>query len=146
MTCDCDGSVKAFFNTVPCATLGHDRYRKVAVPEALQAKVIEECHSDGCHGHTGIIKTVWAIRQKYFFRKMRAAVARYIAKCPACIRAKSYDATQDLPLGSMVSTDPFQAISIDLYSPGEVLDSGDKYVLTVVDLFSRWLQFIPLKT
>ena len=39
----------------------------VAVPDSLQTKVIVECHSDGCHGDTGIIKIVWAIRKKYFF-------------------------------------------------------------------------------
>ena len=118
----------------------------VAVPESLQLKVIKECHSDGCHGHTGVIKTVWAIRKKYFFRKMRAVVARYVVKCSSCIRANSFEAKKDLPLESMVASEPFQAISVDLYSPGEVLESGNKYVLTVVDLFSRWVQFVPLKS
>ena len=74
------------------------------------------------------------------------AVARYVAKCSACVRAKSFNSAKDLPLASIASTQPFQAISIDLYSPGEVLDSGHKYVFTVVDLFSRWVQFIPLTT
>lgn len=118
----------------------------VAVPTSLQAKVIEECHEDGVHGHLGVRKTVFAIRRRYFFRKLRAAVARYIRKCIPCIRAKSAVLPADLPRQPFLSTTPFQAIFVDLYSPGTVLESGYKYVLTVVDLCSRWVQFIPLRS
>ena len=37
-----------------------------------------------------------------------------------------------------------RAVPGGVYSPGEVMESGGKYVLTVVDLFPRWVQFIPL--
>ena len=77
---------------------------------------------------------------------MRTAVARYVAKCSVCIRAKSFESAKDQPLGSMKASEPFHAVSIDLYSPGEALDSGEKYVLTIVDLFSRWVQFVSLSS
>ena len=76
---------------------------------------------------------------------MRAVVTRYVAKCSRCIQqAKSYVSAKDLPLQSFTSSEPFQVVTIDVYSPGEVMESGGKYVLTVVDLFPRWVQFIPL--
>ena len=118
----------------------------VAVPASLQGKVIQECHEDGVHGHLGVRKTVFAIRRRYYFRKLRSAVARYIQKCVPCIRAKSAVQPTDLPLQPFLSTIPFNAVSIDLYAPGTVLESGHKYVLTVVDLCTRWVQFIPIKS
>ena len=46
----------------------------------------------------------------------------------------------------MVSPIPFAAIAIDIYSPGSVTTEGFRYVLTVVDLCTRWTAFFPLKT
>ena len=118
------------------------------MPASLQGKVILEFHEDGVHGHLGVRKTVFAIRRRYYFRKLRSAVARYIQKCVPCIRTKSAVQPADLPLQPFLflSTIPFNAVSIDLYSPGIVLESGHKYVLTVVDLCTRWVQFIPIKS
>ena len=118
----------------------------VAVPRSLQLRVIEECHGDGMHGHRGVMKTVYAIRQRYFFRKMRSLVTAYINKCESCIRAKSYVDASDLPFEPMIASKPFAAISVDLYSPGEVLEGGWKYIMTTVDLCTRWVQFVPLRT
>ena len=42
-------------------------------------------------------------------------------------------------LQSFTSSELFQTVVIYLYSLGEVFDSGEKYVLTVVDLYSCWL-------
>ena len=118
----------------------------MAVPNSLQLKVIQECHEDGLHGHLGVRKTVFAIRRRYYFKKMRSAVTRFINKCVPCLRAKSSVQSSAHPLQPFLATTPFNAISIDLYSPGIVLESGEKYVLTVVDLCSRWVQFIPIKS
>lgn len=35
---------------------------------------------------------------------------------------------------------------MDLYKPGVITTSGHRYVLTVVDLCTRWVQFFPLQT
>ena len=126
----------------------YDLYKRqgwvVAVPEVLRQAVIEECHNDGAHGYRGVTKTLWAIRQRYFFKKMKAAVSRFVSNCVTCVRSKSSISGRDLPLVPMVATRPFNVIVIDLYSPGEVVSGGWKYVLTVVDLCTRWVQFIPL--
>ena len=45
----------------------------------------------------------------------------------------------------MFVPDPFDAITIDLYKPGSALLSGFRYVLTIVDLCTRWVQFVPLR-
>ena len=116
------------------------------MPDALRVKVIEECHSDGLRGHHGVMKTVWAIRQRYHFPRVRRAVSAYIDQCDQCIRAKAHEKPSLVPLHSLVSVTPFRAIAADLYSPGEALPSGHRYVLTIVDHASRWVQFHPLRT
>ena len=46
----------------------------------------------------------------------------------------------------MLSTTPFRAIAIDLYTPGLISVEGYRYVFTVVDLVTTWVAFLPLKT
>ena len=96
----------------------------VADPASLRLKVIQECHEDGLLGHLGIHKTVFAIRRRYYFKRIRSLVTDYINKCVPCCRAKSAVTPMSLPLQPFIATVPFNAIAIDLYSPGTVLESG----------------------
>ena len=105
-----------------------------------------ESHGDNLHGHGGVSKTVLAIRQRYHFRNVRKAVQKYVGLCEDCIRAKSQQTATSSPLTPMVSSHPFSAIAIDLFSPGTTNTLGHRYVLTVVDMYTRWVSFIPLKT
>ena len=61
----------------------------VVVPHSLEQKVIEESHCDGTFGHRGVTKTVWAIRRRYYIKKIRAKVQQFIRKCRTCTQAKS---------------------------------------------------------
>ena len=108
----------------------------VAVPASFRTKVIKECHSSGIHGHNGIIKTVLALRQRYHFPGLRKAVTKFIANCNACIRSKSFQLPNLVPLSPMFAPTPFNAIAIDLFKPGITLSSGYRYVLTIVDMLS----------
>ena len=118
----------------------------VAVPHALLQSVIAECHDDSHGGHHGALKTTMAFRQRYYAKGARAAIRRYINACVACKRAKLALANNQVPLSPTFAPDPFNAIAIDLYKPGALLPSGYRYVLTVVDMCTRWVQFIPLRS
>ena len=118
----------------------------LAVPHSLRDKVISECHGEGAAGHGGVRKTTLLLRQRYHFKRMRKAVAEFIRRCVGCRRAKSRILSLVTPLTPMVSFSPFNAVAIDLYQPGSLTSEGFRYVLTVVDLCTRWCMFYPLKT
>ena len=92
------------------------------------------------------MKTVLALRQRYHFRGMRKAVAKVVNNCVRCRRAKSFVDVWGSPLVPMLSHSPFRVIAIDLYAPGSVTADGYRYVLTIVDLCTRHVVFLPLKT
>ena len=118
----------------------------LAVPTSLQDKVIAECHGDGAAGHGGIRKTTLLVRQRYHFRRMRKVVADFIRRCVACRRAKLRILQLVTPLTPFISFSPFNAVAIDLYQPGSITKLGFRYILTVVDLCTRWCMFFPIKT
>lgn len=120
----------------------------IAVPRSLVPQVIHECYGDGLHGgHGEETKTLLAIRQRYHFRGIRKAVSKFIKLCVKCKRAKTQKISYNTPLVPIImSSIPFRAIVIDLYTPGSVTSEGFRYVLTVVDICTRWVVFFSLKT
>ena len=77
----------------------------------------------------GVVRVV---RMSWYLRKKRSTI---IIRLPACHRSKRNN-----------EPDPFHTIAVDLYKPGSKSPSGFRYVLTVVDLCTRWVQFIPLRS
>ena len=67
---------------------------------------------------------------------------------PLCVMSTSQVAHSAVghPLTPFVSYTPFNAVAIDLYQPGSITKAGFRYVLTVVDLCTRWCMFFPIKT
>ena len=118
----------------------------IAVPQSLISKVIDTFHGNNASGHGGVRKTTLSIRQRFHFRYLRRRVAGVLQHCKACRRAKLRIAELDAPLSPLVSSGPFQAIALDIYAPGAVTEDGFKYVLTIVDIFTKWTAFFPLKT
>ena len=118
----------------------------IAVPHSLRNAVIQECHDNRAAGHRGMVKTTMLLRQRYHFLGLRKAVRKYISQCAKCTQAKSARSSRSLPLTPMFSPAPFLAIAIDIYKPGTTLLNGYKYILTVVDMCTRWVHFIPLKS
>ena len=118
----------------------------VTVPASLKNRVIHECHQNARGGHRGVTKTLLAIRQRYHVKGLRKSVLRMISKCAECIKAKTHQLLQGTPLTPVYAPDPFNAIAMDLYKPGVLTSSGYRYVLTVVDLCTRWVQFFPLRS
>jgi hypothetical protein len=78
---------------------------------------------------------------------MRADVCRYVRKCPVCASVKP---EQRLPAGKMGSrpeiTRPWQMIIADLFGPLPRSTNGHEYVLVIMDYFSKFPIFVPVRS
>ncbi|CAH1379312.1 unnamed protein product [Tenebrio molitor] len=77
---------------------------------------------------------------------MRSDVARYISKCRTCASVK---VERRLPTGLMGTrpriTRPWQLVSADLFGPLPRSTNGHEYVLVIVDYFSKFPLFVPMR-
>lgn len=127
-------------------------YRKVNknnllfyVPEVMESNVIRTCHDD--LGHVGTSKVIASITKIYWFPDMQTKVRKYIKNCLKCIEyspssGRSEGYLHSIPKGNL----PFQICHIDHYGPLEKTSLGYKYILSVIDAFTKFLRLYPCKT
>ena len=118
----------------------------IVVPWQLRGSLLRASHED--HLHDGGERMAQCISVNYFWPKMRVHVREYIAGCTACARVK-HDATATkgrgrLKLFSMKQ--PFAMISIDIVGPMPVDSNGNRYIVSIIDRFTRFVRFVPVQS
>jgi len=102
-------------------------------------------HDSGIGGHSGVSGTYARIKQLFAWPSMKQFVQEFVKQCPICQQAKtkrikSPGLLQPLPI-------PDQALEIFSMDFIEGLPTSDHYngLLVVIDKFSKYGHFIPLK-
>lgn len=119
---------------------------KEVVPKSERVKLISSAHDLITSGHLGVYKSYNKLCNRYYWPKMRSDVANYVRKCRVCARHK---VVQKEPTGFMVGrpyvNQPWELISADLVGPLPKSNHGYIYILVVVDYFSKFPLFFPLR-
>ena len=121
--------------------LDPDHRLQLALPAVLLPEVLQAYHDR--NGHLGIDKTYAHIRSRYFWQGMYKDVVRYCTNCITCNSKKlrkNRIELQEMPMPEA----PFQIIGIDTCGPYVESFSGNKYLLTIVDWFSGYLEAFPI--
>ena len=111
------------------------------VPKTLRYQVFENLHS---LRHGGVKATWNMIRTRYVWPKMRRDIARWTKACVKCQKTKiTRHNKASIDSFARNSSKKFDQINIDLVGPLPVCD-GMKYILTIVDRYSSWVEMLPL--
>ncbi|KAG6438737.1 hypothetical protein O3G_MSEX000180 [Manduca sexta] len=120
---------------------------KLYIPKSLKGEILKRCHDNSTAGHLGVRKTLFRIKQLYFWPNMLTDVKQYVGRCDICARAK---VSQQLPLGQMgqhrTVTKPWQIISMDLMGPFPKSKNCNTMLLVITCLFSKFILLFPLRT
>lgn len=119
----------------------------MVVPKERRVEIIKQHHDPPTCGHLGIYKTTARITTQYYWPKLHQDVAKYIRKCPVCLSIKP---EQRAPIGQMLSVAPtlempWQILSMDLIGPFPRSSSGYSYILSILDVFSKFILLFPLR-
>ena len=110
---------------------------QVVLPKCLYSLVYTELHEK--MGHIGVDKVLSLARDRFFWPHMRDDIERFIMKQCRCIKQKKPTFIQREPLTPVITTSPFELISIDFLHL-EKCSGGYEYILVVVDHFTRFAQ------
>ena len=102
---------------------------QIVIPASLQRQVLELAHE----GHQGVNKTKSLLREKVWFPRIDAMVAKLLDECIAC--SASYDPKSREPLVmTELPSGKWSHLCADSYGP---LPSGE-YLLVVLDEYTRF--------
>ena len=117
---------------------------KLYIPRHLRGKAVKMAHATPIAGHPGIHRTFCKVRDLFFFPNMIEAVRLFVKSCPQCQLRKG-PANPRAPIaGAAPAEHPQQRVQADLTELPRSTD-GYKYVLTLIDEMSRFVQLVPLQ-
>ncbi|KAL5503548.1 hypothetical protein EMCRGX_G010513 [Ephydatia muelleri] len=114
-------------------------YRVVTKKEKM--KVLDGCHSAelGGAGHFGRDKTLLKISERFYWIGMVNDVKEYCKTCEKCQKANGKFDKFSAELHPIpVKDEEWHTIGVDLIGPLPETQKGNKYIMTVSCLFSKW--------
>lgn len=111
----------------------------------LQSQIIAAFHDSAVGGHSGVPVTYRRLKQLFAWPGMKAAVHKFVQGCRICQqskpdRSKLPGLLQPLPVPQM----SWQIISLD-FIEGLPKSGGCNCILVVVDTFSKYAHFLPIR-
>ena len=116
---------------------------RVCLPPSCIDEEIYRIHQE--LGHMKDNATIHRVNQFYYFPNVTTHCQRIIRNCETCQQKnRAHPAQKHTYFPSMVGQ-PWEKISIDIVGPLKTDSKGFKYIFTVKDCFTRYLEAFPCK-
>ena len=110
---------------------------QLVLPDKYKTTVLRQLHDD--MGHQGADRTTSLVRDRFFWPHMQREVETYLSRCCACLKQKKPCRETRAPLIPIVTTQPFELVSID-FMHLDKCKGGYEYILVIVDHYTRFAQ------
>ncbi|MDJ0933722.1 RNase H-like domain-containing protein [Breoghania sp.] len=120
---------------------------QVVLPRGYRSEVLRLAHEAPMAGHVGIRKTRSRIMAHFYWPRMYKDVAQFCRTCHTCqVVGKPQPAIKPAPLMPVPAfEEPFTKIMVDCVGPLPRTKSGFQFLLTVMDVSTRFPEAVPLK-
>ena len=107
------------------------------VPQNQKERIMAESHWAVSSGHSESRKLL-RLRGRFYWINMRRDVIEWCRDCTTCAAKKGPRRTPHAPLQIINVGSPMERVAIDITGPLPVSASGNRYILVVMDYFSKW--------
>lgn len=114
--------------------------RLLLVPKALRETVLAGCHDSKCASHHGQQKTLQRLRSKYIWYGISQDCKKYVQSCKECNISKKPHLQPKAPLGQYHAGIPMERIHIDILGSFTESVRGNRYIVMMIDQFTKWLE------
>lgn len=121
-----------------------DKSVQVYVPEGLRQEVLTLEHMPAHAGHPGVNKMYASMRRTYYWEAMAADVYDYVANCDVCAKSKVRGRRRTAPLRLFPASEALADVCLDLLGPLPTTASGNRFLLVIVDRFSKLTRVAPI--
>ena len=112
---------------------GENIIKQLVPPKIYITTVLQGLHNDV--GHPGRDRTLFLIRERFYWPRMTADIKRWTSECHRCLRRKS-PTNNRAPLVNIVTTYPFELVRMDYLTLEPAKGIGN--VLVITDHFTKY--------
>ena len=114
------------------------------VPLSLRAFVLRLHHNMPLHAHQGSKRLYKMLSKKFYWPKMLHDSTMWVKSCLPCAKRKTSRNWNQGLTEPVLAQQPFEVVGIDLVGKCLKTTTGNKWIVTIVDHFSRWPIAIPI--
>ncbi|CAF4396540.1 unnamed protein product [Rotaria sp. Silwood2] len=118
----------------------------LVIPTSEIPRIMELAHDRATAAHLGRRKTLFRLTSRFYWPHMRRDVTNYVRACTLC---QQYKPTNQKPGGFMkpvIVSEPWHTVGIDITGPLPKTRRGNRFILVVVDYFTKWIELFPLQS
>ena len=119
-------------------------HTRILVPEKLKEPVFQMSHEHLSAGHFGTHATIARMRRNWWYPGLATGVATRVGVCHQCLAKIMKEKVKSGIHIPQMNGYPMQSLYIDLVGPLPESIPGNRYILSVEDGFSRFIQLYPL--
>uniref|UniRef100_A0A3B3BXR1 Gypsy retrotransposon integrase-like protein 1 n=1 Tax=Oryzias melastigma TaxID=30732 RepID=A0A3B3BXR1_ORYME len=122
------------------------QYMRSVIMSAEEKRIaLMECHDNPGGNHNGVRGTRDRVVAGYYWPTITQDVEEWVKSCHRC-QLNDPIKTVARVLHPIKVKEPWEVLGMDLIGPLPETREGNKYILTMTDLFTKWVIAEPLKT
>lgn len=110
----------------------------IVVPENWCKRILEEIHSNKTGGHLGTAKTFKKVRQRFFWVHQYRDIDLFVRNCHICRSRSGPSRRLKGEMQKCIMGAPFERLGIDVLGPLPKSNLGNRYIVIVMDYFTKW--------
>ncbi|CAF4895233.1 unnamed protein product [Pieris macdunnoughi] len=119
-------------------TRGDASHLQLVVPRSKVRNILEMFHDGSSGGHLGVKRTLLKIKERFYWIHCREDVEDWIRKCKACAAVKGPQTRTRAGMKQYNVGAPWERIAVDIAGPFPLTEKGNKYIMVVMDYFTKW--------
>ena len=123
-----------------------DKNKPVIIPPTARHHIMEYFHKNYSNIHQSAKRTYKTMKKYVFWYGMLADIKLFIQQCKTCKLTKTHSDKKQGYMQLFTPSKPFEIVAIDIVGPLPTTRRGNRYILTTIDKFSRYVHMIPLQT
>nr|VZH92814.1 unnamed protein product [Spirometra erinaceieuropaei] len=133
---------KSFFGNDVLFYRDNEQYlKRVVLPLSMVDDMVERMHAE--LGHSGIHKTEWALRRRYYWPNQKTDIQNVVRSCGHCFDFKSPGHFYRAPLQPIKTGYPNERVAVDLVGPISPSARENSLILVMVDCFNKMAEAVP---
>jgi hypothetical protein len=118
---------------------------QVCIPKALRERAMKLAHYPKLASHPGATRMYQTMRHDLFWPKKSYDVHDFVLNCNSCARKRISSQRKTTHLKLFLPSSALEFISMDILGPLPETREGNRFLLVIVDRFSKLTRTVPLK-